>query len=167
MFYENVGKPVRSSGKWLLLFGVAFLLVGMGYGAYLYHKASTPSVPERATRSGPSQQQSMTYGQSVRLLPQDTPGITWAWQTNESQWPRVQAPAHGDSPRIPNLAGNGHIVWGGDGFTIHNVYGDGRECTFIAGTPSSCGGGVVEAYVHNDGITMIQASYAYARQGEK
>jgi len=56
MFYENIGVPVRSSTKYLAIFGLLLLVVGMGYSVYLYHKASTPSVPERAMRSGQQQQ---------------------------------------------------------------------------------------------------------------
>jgi len=63
MFYENIGVPVRSSTKYLAIFGLVLFLVGMGYSVYLYRKASTPPpVPERATRSGPSESTTQRAG---------------------------------------------------------------------------------------------------------
>lgn len=53
MFHENVGDSVRSSTKWVAVFGLILLLVGMGYSVYLYKKANSPVVTEGMT----SQQQ--------------------------------------------------------------------------------------------------------------
>lgn len=148
---EPFGKAVRS----VLVYSALALFIGVPVANEIWgEKPPVPSQQQPSTAS--------SYGQQARLLPQDTPGIVWATPTNEGQRPRVEVPRNGDSIRVPNIV-NGHTVWGGDGFTIHQVYGDGHECTFIAGTNNPCSGGTVESYIHNDGITTVYASYAYAR----
>lgn len=106
-----------------------------------------------------------------QALPQDAPDLPRAWNadgtiTDQSKWPRIQVPPHGDSVRVPSVFG-GHIVWGGSGFTIHYVYADGRECVLGDASPSCGDGNIVSGYARNNGDILIYASYAYARQDEK
>jgi hypothetical protein len=160
----NAKGSVAKTLQWVLAGVMFFLFLGFPLLGWLGVGDDKGSPPPAG--SAPQQD---AVKRSSRLLPQNTPGITWAWETAEWQWPRVRVQPYDNSVRIPNLDGNGHTVWGGDGFTIHYVYADGRECTFVAGTGKTnpCDGGAVESYAHNDGSTAIYASYAYARQGEK
>ncbi|MFH1178616.1 MAG: hypothetical protein V1711_02760 [bacterium] len=100
------------------------------------------------------------------VLPQNAPNIPWAWHMEQSKWPRVLVPPHGDSVHVPGIFG-GHIVWGGSGFKVHVLYSDGRECV-LGNTNAPCeDGNIVAGYAHNEGGTPLYASYAYARKGEK
>ncbi|MEK7114220.1 MAG: hypothetical protein AAB850_01585 [Patescibacteria group bacterium] len=72
MFYENIGVPVRSSTKYLFVFGVILLLAGMGYSVYLYNKANSPPVREESNLKQQLQRQMLTMppnGDSARVSP--------------------------------------------------------------------------------------------------
>ncbi|MDP1707200.1 MAG: hypothetical protein Q8L30_01460 [bacterium] len=142
MFHENVGTPIRSSTKYFVIFGLLLLVVGMGYSAYMYHKASAPSVPERATRSGPSE-----------------PAIPLA-SMPQSEWPKLVIPAPGRSKLIPVPQGMHVKMVGGNKFRLYTVYQDGRECAFGDSCPISPQKGV---YAKNEAEETIIVSYAYVQ----
>ncbi len=102
-------------------------------------------------------------------LPSNAPDVPRAWnpdgsQTDTTKWPRVVVPPHGRSVLVPNIAG-GHAVWGGSGFKVRCVYGDGHEGVVGEGTCND--GDIVGSYAVNQTGVELYASYAYARQGEK
>ncbi len=101
-----------------------------------------------------------------RPFPRDTPNLPRAWHLDQSKWPTVKVPAHGDSVLVRGLD-QGHVVWGGSGFTVRCVYANGHIGT--VGDPSDpCSdGNIVGSYAHNDSDVPLLASYAYARAGEK
>ena len=102
----------------------------------------------------------------IQPLPQDTSNLPWAWHLAQSKWPVVKVPAHGDSVLVRGLD-QGHVVWGGSGFTVRCVYANGHIGT--VGDPSNpcTDGNIVGSYAHNDSGVPLLASYAYARAGEK
>ncbi len=101
-----------------------------------------------------------------QALPQDATNLPWAWRLDPSKWPVVEVPAHGDSVHVPGLY-QGHVVWGGSGFTVRCLYANGHIGT--VGDPNNpCSdGNIVESWAHNDSGVPLLASYAYARAGEK
>ncbi len=127
------------------------------------------SSPSSATPAVQSSQRSGIPLASV--LPRDAPDLPRAWKTDGSMtdtstWPRVQVPPYGNSAHVPGIF-DGHVVWGGSGFKIHCVYADGHEC-IMGDTSRPCkDGDVVTSYVRNEGGTVLYASYAYAKRGEK
>ncbi len=110
--------------------------------------------------------------EKARALPHDAPDLPRAWNpdgslTDVSKWPQVQVPPYGDSVHVPNIFG-GHVVWGGSGFKVHCIYGsDGHEGTVGDSEHPCSDGNIVESYARNQGGTLLYASYAYARKGEK
>ncbi len=127
------------------------------------------SSPSNATPAAQSSQRSGIP--LANVLPRDAPDVPRAWKTDGSMtdtstWPRVQIPPYGNSAHVPGIF-DGHVVWGGSGFTIHCVYTDGHE-GIVGDMNRPCNdGNIISSYVRNEGGTVLYASYAYAKRGEK
>lgn len=111
----------------------------------------------------------------AKMLPRDTPDLPRAWNkdgtfTDTLKWPRVEVPPEGDSAHVPGIL-DGHVVWvwNDRGLTIRCVHDDKDRSIGIVGDESKpCHkDGVVESYMHNEGSTAAEASYAYASRFEK
>lgn len=111
----------------------------------------------------------------AKMLPRDAPDLPRAWNkdgtfTDTLKWPRVEVPPDGDSSHVPGIL-DGHVVWvwNDKGLTIRCVHDDKDRSIGIVGDESKpCHkDGVVESYMHNEGSTAAEASYAYASRFEK
>ena len=147
--------------KWVPLIVITF---GIIWGI-----ANLASIIKRTHgRQQSSEQQQVA---TVRPLPQSLPNLPRAWNADgtmvdPSTWPRVIVPPYGDSLPVPVVFGS-HVVWGGSGFKAHCVYADGHEGIIGDRFRPCSDGDMVKMYARNDGGTLIYASYAYARPGER
>ena len=149
MFYENVGAPVRSSAGYLVLLGLALLLVGMGYSLYLYHKASAPPVPEVKL-----EQQRQT-GTERAMRPGSAVPFASAPQT---EWPKLVIPPRGRSGLVRRPPGM-HIVMAGYQFRHIMVFPGGTECSF----GQQCPDGPIGGYAQNEAGETNTVSYAFEK----
>lgn len=127
--------------------------------------------------SSTSQNVSRSETTLAKMLPRDAPDLPRAWKqdgtlTDTFKWPRVEVPPVGDSVHVPGIL-DGHVVWVWNGnvrgLTIRCVHDDKDHSIGIVGDESKpCHkDGVVESYMHNEGSTAEEASYAYASRFEK
>ena len=133
MFYQNVGVPVRTSTKYVVISALLLLVIGMAYSAYSYRKAHYPPTPEQTTLS-----------QQVQQLAR----------------PVVTMPANGDSVHVDQKVGY-ILIFTGSGFEHHVVYTGGRDC-IVGNTKDPCQEGpILYQYVRDTTGKPNSATYRF------